>query len=93
MFWSVLTVAGGLLFTLAGMVITFIVAPLMKPDYDAPSWLNMGKYVKTPEDRARYNEVMRKVHWYRLGVGLLVSGTALQLIGTARQVARLACKG
>jgi hypothetical protein len=88
MIWSVMILAAGLALTLAGMVITFIFMPpsmTITPSLDEGSWDN------TPEEKARVAAIEKKLEWSSLGVVFLVSGTALQFIGTIWQVIRLAC--
>ena len=65
MICSVIVLAAGLLLTLAGMVITFIVVPpsmTIIPNLDAGTWGD------TPEERARVAAIEKKLEWSSLGV-------------------------
>ena len=79
MICSVIVVAVGLVLTLAGMVITFIICP---PVYGF-GWDAGGFVVDEKKEK-------RKVEWSKGGVWLLASGTFLQLAGTVWQVVLLA---
>jgi hypothetical protein len=84
----VIVLASGLLFTLAGMVITFIIAPPI------PSFIIDGGSFNTPEEEAKIERSQKlEIAWSKLGVFLLVAGTVLQLAGTVWELVVLARKG
>jgi len=83
----IIVVAAGLLLTLAGMVITFIISPPI------PSFVIDGGTFNTPEEEAKIERSQElQITWAKSGVWLLVLGTVLQLAGTAWQLALLASK-
>jgi len=80
----IIIVATGLLLTLSGMVITFIIAPPI------PIFSIGGGPFNTPEEEARIARSQDlQIAWAKSGVWMLVIGTALQLIGTTWQFALL----
>jgi hypothetical protein len=94
MICSVIVVAVGLLFTLAGLFLTLKHDP---PVLDF--WEESVKHslMSTAEIRNVAETVVRKenikIELSNPGVRLLVADTALQLIGTAWQAVRLTCGG
>lgn len=103
MICSIILVSAGLVLTLIGMVVTFILdRPSLNQEgiKDFAEW--MDERIKLQSmDRSQFTEYQQnmgrkakiKFELSKAGFWLLASGTALQIIGTLCQVCRLACRG
>lgn len=94
MICSVIVVAAGLLFTLAGLFLTLKHDPPVLGFWEESvklSLMSTAEIKNAAETAVRKENI--KIELSKAGVRLLVLGTALQFIGTAWQAVRLTCGG
>jgi hypothetical protein len=100
MVFLIYVVSLGLLLTLIGMVISFWTNPpvvktlnIKKHDEEVDAFikdLNEGKIKPRPINESEPS--ITKTEWSKWGVGLLLTGTFLQLVGTVWQVVVAVCR-
>ena len=92
MFWSILVVVFGLSLTLAGIIFTLTRTPPVVGFMDEAIRLSLmtKEEIRAEAEKAGRKEKI-KIILSKTGVRLLVTGTALQIIGTVWQLA-MVCK-